>query len=113
MIVLVICLVSQPVIFWFGLILNLPIFDIGTWHDMSSQHIFSDWDMLIYIAKNLELGNHIRVIILGLLAMISWISLTRWYGPGAKPINECRCRKCGYILRGISQPRCPECGEVI
>ena len=27
--------------------------------------------------------------------------------------NETRCRKCGYILRGISEPRCPECGERI
>lgn len=26
---------------------------------------------------------------------------------------EIRCRKCGYILRGISEPRCPECGERI
>jgi hypothetical protein len=26
---------------------------------------------------------------------------------------DCRCRKCGYILRGISEPRCPECGEAI
>ncbi len=25
--------------------------------------------------------------------------------------GECRCRKCGYILRGLSEPRCPECGE--
>ena len=24
-----------------------------------------------------------------------------------------RCRKCGYILRGITEPRCPECGEGI
>ena len=27
--------------------------------------------------------------------------------------TETRCRKCGYILRGISEPRCPECGERI
>ena len=27
--------------------------------------------------------------------------------------DDCRCRKCGYILRGISEPRCPECGERI
>ena len=26
---------------------------------------------------------------------------------------ETRCRKCGYILRGISEPRCPEWGERI
>ena len=24
-----------------------------------------------------------------------------------------RCRKCDYLLRGISEPRCPECGEQI
>ncbi len=28
----------------------------------------------------------------------------------ARP-DETRCRKCGYILRGITEPRCPECGE--
>jgi hypothetical protein len=25
----------------------------------------------------------------------------------------CRCRKCGYILKGITEPKCSECGEVI
>lgn len=31
-----------------------------------------------------------------------------------KPLfGETRCRKCGYVLRGISEPRCPECGERI
>ena len=38
--------------------------------------------------------------------------LTYRYGP--KPIDpETRCRKCGYILRGIPEPRCSECGERI
>ena len=27
--------------------------------------------------------------------------------------SETRCRKCQYILRGITEPRCPECGERI
>jgi hypothetical protein len=26
---------------------------------------------------------------------------------------ETRCRQCSYILRGITEPRCPECGERI
>ncbi len=29
------------------------------------------------------------------------------------PVEETRCRVCGYILRGIPEPRCPECGERI
>lgn len=31
---------------------------------------------------------------------------------GLEPRETC-CRRCGYILRGISEPRCPECGERI
>ena len=27
--------------------------------------------------------------------------------------TETRCRRCGYILRGLAEPRCPECGERI
>lgn len=27
--------------------------------------------------------------------------------------GETRCRKCDYILRGLTDPRCPECGERI
>jgi hypothetical protein len=27
--------------------------------------------------------------------------------------GESYCRRCGYILRGLSAPRCPECGEAI
>lgn len=34
-------------------------------------------------------------------------------GPRRIGDGETRCRKCDYILRGISEPRCPECGERI
>ena len=44
------------------------------------------------------------------LAIYSW--LTHRYGPRAWD-GETRCRKCGYILRGIPEPRCSECGERI
>jgi len=26
---------------------------------------------------------------------------------------ETKCRKCSHVLRGITRPRCPECGEKI
>jgi predicted Zn-ribbon and HTH transcriptional regulator len=39
-------------------------------------------------------------------------TLRRRYGPKTR-CDETRCRKCGYILRGLREPRCPECGEHI
>ena len=27
--------------------------------------------------------------------------------------GESLCRRCGYVLRGLPKPRCPECGERI
>ncbi len=27
--------------------------------------------------------------------------------------DETRCRRCSHILRGLTEPRCPECGERI
>jgi len=39
--------------------------------------------------------------------------LTRRYYHRLNLERETHCRKCGYILRGISEPRCPECGERI
>lgn len=48
--------------------------------------------------------------IFSLLAAIGWLILTRRHDYGG---YETRCRKCRYVLRGITQPRCPECGEAI
>ena len=48
-----------------------------------------------------------------LAAIVTYTSLTRRYSPEAILERETRCRKCQYILRGITEPRCPECGERI
>lgn len=43
-------------------------------------------------------------------ACLGWILVTRSAERGD---DETRCRKCRYILRGLSEPRCPECGTRI
>ena len=40
--------------------------------------------------------------------------LTHYLHPKRELLDgETHCRKCGYILRGIPEPRCSECGERI
>ena len=49
-----------------------------------------------------------------LLAMTVYGLLTYLTARGAGLSDgEIHCRKCNYILRGITEPRCPECGERI
>jgi len=43
-------------------------------------------------------------------ACIGWVLLTL---TEAFSIGELHCRKCRYILKGLSEPRCPECGTPI
>ena len=47
-----------------------------------------------------------------ILSPAVYMALTRRYGPQVFDA-ETRCRKCHYILKGITEPRCPECGEGI
>ena len=47
-----------------------------------------------------------------LIAACTFAKLSKRYGK-ARADGESRCRRCGYILRGLSEPRCSECGEWI
>jgi hypothetical protein len=52
--------------------------------------------------------------VVGLCMPIALYALVTWLFPAKTGWDrETRCRQCGYILRGISEPRCPECGERI
>jgi hypothetical protein len=48
-----------------------------------------------------------------LIAVVVYAALTRRFGAGPPLGSPPRCRRCGYILHGLSRPQCPECGEVI
>jgi hypothetical protein len=36
-----------------------------------------------------------------------------WLRPGRTDDGFLHCPKCDYILKGLAEPRCPECGERI
>ena len=72
------------------------------------SHAPSSWE---YFRNTLIMAS---VIILppSLLASLLAFAIYRII-PDSKAGTECRCRRCGYILRGLSKPECSECGEVI
>lgn len=53
------------------------------------------------------------MVSLVVIPVVIYAGLTRRYYRSHPHFDETRCRRCGYILRGISEPRCPECGERI
>ena len=58
----------------------------------------------------LQLASFLLVCVIS-ITVYGW--LTRKYYDLKAQDTETRCRRCGYILRGITEPRCPECGERI
>lgn len=61
-------------------------------------------------------GDYVLVFAACVLVPIITVVVYRWLSVAANDtseVRETRCRKCQHILRGISEPRCPECGERI
>ncbi len=53
---------------------------------------------------------HSLAVIITMCACLGWLLLNV---SSIRKDRETRCRKCAYILRGLTEPRCPECGEKI
>jgi len=47
---------------------------------------------------------------LTVLTAVGWVVIAI---TAARGDHDTRCRKCRHILRGLSEPRCPECGSAI
>ena len=81
----------------------LPFLIVGSpLHSLLHQHLSVELELWL-------------IVVLPCLsaALLVYGQLTRDFAPGRARSRETLCRKCGYILRGISEPRCPECGERI
>jgi hypothetical protein len=64
------------------------------------------------LANLLSLGiqaGSLALIPCGLAVLV----LVVWLWPRLAPDGHTRCGNCGHILKGLTEPRCPECGQVI
>jgi len=91
-----------------ALITNLFVLVMNTWGGFRA---FAKWDTWY------DIPGCITGTLIHSFAAINCIGiyayLTVRFPPKKEANNETRCRKCGYILRGITEPRCSECGEKI
>ena len=73
---------------------------------------FQRWDLL-----NWKWVTNVCAVFAGLpillVALLTYGILRYLFTRRVIADGETRCRKCEYILRGITEPRCPECGERI
>jgi hypothetical protein len=57
---------------------------------------------------NLAIGIAVAVISLVLAILLGWLTRRNWRAWKAE-VDPMRCKTCGYSLRGLVEPRCPEC----
>lgn len=59
------------------------------------------WGMWLFILTTFSVGTAATAVLMHLLT------------PREPRDGHTRCGKCGYILKGLTEPRCSECGERI
>jgi hypothetical protein len=85
-------------------------------HPLLISSVFlDDFVLPIYKLVGQPIGSSILYFFpISVVAITIYGLLTRYFHPRKSFLDgETRCRKCGYILRGITEPRCSECGEKI
>lgn len=63
-----------------------------------------------YSVRNMVIPRAVAWLMFSIPASFLGLSLYKKLGTGK---YETRCRRCSYILRGLREPRCSECGEDI
>ncbi|MHC4442524.1 MAG: hypothetical protein ACYTF1_24085 [Planctomycetota bacterium] len=104
------------------LVLIAQILSIALFYNIYHHIADTTWDFLDRLmpnqtTNNLFLNLIVQCLTLSLpiivISLVTYYFIVRRYRPKWLCDGETRCRKCQYILRGISEPRCPECGERI
>jgi len=87
-----------------GILCGAPVIVLLQWiQSLTMAYLSGRWDDLAFLGM---IGGGFSLV-----GVVVYGALTRWLRVAQD--NETRCRKCGYILRGITEPRCSECGERI
>lgn len=69
-------------------------------------------DLLFEFEAGMHETHHTVIVIFSTIVSVAF---ALWYYEYYAVSDEVstRCRRCGYLLRGLREPRCSECGERI
>ncbi len=103
-------LLIAGVVGWVGLILASMAFT-----PLSQFLVATLWRVKNATPTDIRWGESVclAVLWLGVFGAATAAFVCSTYFGRSPFVGQTRCRKCSYILRGISEPRCPECGERI
>lgn len=68
--------------------------------------------MVIFACADGAIIEGVGAALIALVAVALVLPAIRFWSRPLKPSDPWRCRRCGYSLYGLSEPRCPECGTV-
>lgn len=60
-----------------------------------------------------DIARYTLVLLLALIPAVASLAVFSRHVPTGPDDGMLHCLKCGYTLKGLSEPRCPECGERI
>lgn len=98
------CLYKKHIKDWWLFKTGLGLYLAGVVGRLAAPY-FSRWLPVAYTV--FEIGGILCFLGSGVAVVVACLK-------GARLDTEhLRCLKCGYILKGLSEPRCPECGQAI
>ena len=95
------------------ILLNCVLFD-GLWH---AAYDAWRWVTVPVPGHHIDVHVWLTAVVCAILAIPYGVGALLIFGcglSGNRPLSEyLHCLKCDHILKGLSEPRCPECGEPI
>jgi hypothetical protein len=108
-------LLASCIVFYFGMLLTYRAIHLAFTHTRLFIWL-PDPAVRWYLGELVFGEDAVRLVLVGVaylpafaLGLLTWALLRR----RDRLDGYLHCFKCGYILKGLSEPRCPECGERI
>jgi len=78
--------------------------------EMGTGYFMGGWPQYVFLVDSVSISAMVGALALIIISLLLWPPAPVPAMP-AHPPPVPRCVRCGYSLRGLTVPRCPECGK--